>query len=328
MDARVDRGVHARARDRRARPWTWSSSAATPAAAGEARHFSIGPSSRFATRTGTSTGVGAVILDITARQRAPRRERKHAHALEQEARAAAEEAAAARTLPRRGERDPRRVARLRGHAGHASRAWRCRGSPTGARSTWSDPDGSLRRVTTAHVDPEKIELAEEWTRRYPTDPDAPTGASERAAHRARPRSYPEITDEMIVAGGARRRAPRPDPLARHARRDGRADDRPRPHARRDHASSPPRPAARYGDDDLLLAEELARRAATSIDNARLYSERSYIAQTLQHSLLPPHAARDPRARAGRALPPGGRGQRRGRRLLRRLRDRRPGAGRS
>jgi serine phosphatase RsbU (regulator of sigma subunit) len=45
---------------------------------------------------------------------------------------------------------------------------------------------------------------------------------------------------------------------------------------------------RYGDADLLLAEELARRAATSIDNARLYEERSYIARTLQQSLLPPH----------------------------------------
>jgi serine phosphatase RsbU (regulator of sigma subunit) len=44
----------------------------------------------------------------------------------------------------------------------------------------------------------------------------------------------------------------------------------------------------YGDDDLLLAEELARRAATAIDNARLYEERSYIARTLQQSLLPPH----------------------------------------
>jgi serine phosphatase RsbU (regulator of sigma subunit) len=45
---------------------------------------------------------------------------------------------------------------------------------------------------------------------------------------------------------------------------------------------------RYGDADLMLAEELARRAATSIDNARLYTERSYIARTLQQSLLPPH----------------------------------------
>jgi serine phosphatase RsbU (regulator of sigma subunit) len=35
-----------------------------------------------------------------------------------------------------------------------------------------------------------------------------------------------------------------------------------------------------------LAQELARRCATAIDNARLYMDRSYIARTLQQSLLP------------------------------------------
>jgi serine phosphatase RsbU (regulator of sigma subunit) len=39
--------------------------------------------------------------------------------------------------------------------------------------------------------------------------------------------------------------------------------------------------------DLELAVELARRAATAIDNARLYRDRSHIARTLQRSLLPP-----------------------------------------
>jgi serine phosphatase RsbU (regulator of sigma subunit) len=44
---------------------------------------------------------------------------------------------------------------------------------------------------------------------------------------------------------------------------------------------------RFSDDDVLLAEDLARRAAVAIDNARLYSERAQIARTLQDSLLPP-----------------------------------------
>ena len=38
--------------------------------------------------------------------------------------------------------------------------------------------------------------------------------------------------------------------------------------------------------DVQLAEELARRAATAIDNARLYTERTHIAHTLQAKLLP------------------------------------------
>src|SRR5947207_8623136 len=44
----------------------------------------------------------------------------------------------------------------------------------------------------------------------------------------------------------------------------------------------------FDHGDLALAEELAGRCALAIDNARLYRERSYIARTLQESLLPPH----------------------------------------
>src|SRR5205807_7019068 len=38
-----------------------------------------------------------------------------------------------------------------------------------------EPDGSLRRVAVAHVDPSKVELAHELNRRHPPDPDAPQG---------------------------------------------------------------------------------------------------------------------------------------------------------
>ena len=43
---------------------------------------------------------------------------------------------------------------------------------------------------------------------------------------------------------------------------------------------------RFDQRDLELAEELARRCATAVENARLYGERAYIARTLQESLLP------------------------------------------
>jgi len=46
---------------------------------------------------------------------------------------------------------------------------------------------------------------------------------------------------------------------------------------------------------LLLLEELGRRAALALDNARLYEERSAIATTLQRSLLPPALPRIPGA---------------------------------
>ena len=61
-----------------------------------------------------------------------------------------------------------------------------------------------------------------------------------------------------------------------------------------------------------MAEELARRAAVAIDNARLYRERSYIARTLQESLLPPELPEVPGAEvaarfhaAGEAIEVGG-----------------------
>ena len=47
-----------------------------------------------------------------------------------------------------------------------------------------------------------------------------------------------------------------------------------------------RSGRRFDEQDVELAQELARRCATAIDNARLYSERAYIARTLQQSLLP------------------------------------------
>jgi PAS domain S-box-containing protein len=43
---------------------------------------------------------------------------------------------------------------------------------------------------------------------------------------------------------------------------------------------------RYGPEDLVLAEDLARRAALALDNARLYENLGSIARTLQESLLP------------------------------------------
>jgi PAS domain S-box-containing protein len=42
----------------------------------------------------------------------------------------------------------------------------------------------------------------------------------------------------------------------------------------------------FGARHVALVKELARRASTALENARLYSERAYIAETLQQSLLP------------------------------------------
>jgi serine phosphatase RsbU (regulator of sigma subunit) len=44
----------------------------------------------------------------------------------------------------------------------------------------------------------------------------------------------------------------------------------------------------FDESDLELAQELARRAAIAIDNARVHAELRHTARTLQESLLPPH----------------------------------------
>ena len=51
----------------------------------------------------------------------------------------------------------------------------------------------------------------------------------------------------------------------------------------------------YSADDLNLAEDLARRAALSIDNARLFADRTHVAKVLQASLLPPELPEVPGA---------------------------------
>lgn len=62
---------------------------------------------------------------------------------------------------------------------------------------------------------------------------------------------------------------------------------------------------RYGESDVRLAEEIARRAAVRIDNARLYEERDHTAKVLQRSLLPPSLPSIPHVElAARYLPVG------------------------
>ncbi|MCZ7416174.1 SpoIIE family protein phosphatase [Streptomyces sp. WMMC897] len=50
---------------------------------------------------------------------------------------------------------------------------------------------------------------------------------------------------------------------------------------------------RFRQEILELAEDLSRRAALALDNARLYSERTAISQSLQRSLLPPELPQVP-----------------------------------
>jgi serine phosphatase RsbU (regulator of sigma subunit) len=68
-----------------------------------------------------------------------------------------------------------------------------------------------------------------------------------------------------------------------------------------------RSGRRFDEQDVELAQELARRCATAIDNARLYSDRAYIARTLQQSLLPVELPDVPGVEAAARFRPTGEG---------------------
>jgi PAS domain S-box-containing protein len=149
----------------------------------------------------------------------------------------------------------------------------------------ADDRGSIRNVALAYADPSKLELGEELRRRYPADPNSARGVSS-VIRTGEPRLYPDLPEELLVEAahdaehlemlrsiGAR--SVIIVPMTVGGRVIGAitfctAESR-----------------RRFDERDLELAHELGRRAATAVENARLYQERSHIARTLQRSLLPP-----------------------------------------
>src|SRR5438067_7269799 len=147
-----------------------------------------------------------------------------------------------------------------------------------------DADGTIRNVAVAHIDPAKVRWAREMQQRYPTDPASPTGVP-NVVRTGQSELYPQIPDEMLVAGAVDDehlellrqldiRSAMVVPIVARGRTLG---------AISLVGGNERRP---YDQDDLALAEELARRAALAVDNARLYTELSGIADTLQAELLP------------------------------------------
>ena len=64
---------------------------------------------------------------------------------------------------------------------------------------------------------------------------------------------------------------------------------------------------RFDTSDLAFAGELARRAATAVDTARLYQDRDQVARTLQRTLLPPTLPDIPYAEIAAVYHPAGEG---------------------
>jgi K+-sensing histidine kinase KdpD len=133
-----------------------------------------------------------------------------------------------------------------------------------------DQDQSLRRVAVAHVDPSDTELARELQRRYPPEPNAPHGIA-AALRTGKSLLIPEVSDvhHAAVARDADHlsllqrmgiRSVMTAPLRARGRTLG---------AITLLAAATQR---RYSENDLELAEEVARRMAVALDNAWLYHQ--------------------------------------------------------
>ena len=147
-----------------------------------------------------------------------------------------------------------------------------------------DEDGDRHPVAVAHTDPDMIRHAEQLRQYEPERLDPEQGLG-RVLHTGEAVLYPQIPDAMLVTAAV----------------DDRHLELLRAVGMRSAAMVPMRTGNRsvgaltlvnaesgrtLDRFDLELAEQVAARAAVAIENARLYSERSLIAHTLQQSLLP------------------------------------------
>ena len=161
----------------------------------------------------------------------------------------------------------------------------------------------LEQVAFAHADPAMHALAAGYARRWPVRIDRPGGAAE-VLRTGVPLIVPEVTPEMyepVLAPEQRAelqqlglRSVIVAPMATPERTVGLL------------SLVTAQSGRRFTDADVELALELARRSATAIENARLYSQLDHVATTLQTSLLPPALPEVPGWRfASLYLPAGG-----------------------
>jgi signal transduction histidine kinase len=135
-----------------------------------------------------------------------------------------------------------------------------------------DAEGTINRLTTAHVDPDKLTIADRLSELLPLDPDAPTGVP-NVIRTQQPELTSDVTDAMIESALADAppfvletllslglRSVMVVPIVARGRTIGAI------------TFAAAESGRRYKDQDLASAMDLARRASIAVDNARLYTE--------------------------------------------------------
>jgi signal transduction histidine kinase len=151
-----------------------------------------------------------------------------------------------------------------------------------------ESDGTLKRLAVVHSDPAMVEWAYELQRRYPPDPNAPQGVY-NVVRTGQSEFMWDIPEEMLLAAAQNQeqidmirklglKSVMTIPLMAHGRALGAL------------ALVMSESGRHYGPADLALAEDLARRAALLIDNARLYQDSQQLNATLEQRVTERTAA--------------------------------------
>ncbi|HEY9227071.1 MAG TPA: GAF domain-containing sensor histidine kinase [Gemmatimonadaceae bacterium] len=156
-------------------------------------------------------------------------------------------------------------------------------------------DGEIRQLALVHVDPAMVQRARELAAKYPTPIDAPTGVP-HVIRTGQPQLITRITDDTL------REFAQDEEHLKIMRSAGMHSAMIVPMIARGTTIGAltlisVRPSVEYDADSLALADQLARRAAIAIDNARLYraalaaneSKAAFLA-TMSHELRTPLTA--------------------------------------
>ena len=146
-----------------------------------------------------------------------------------------------------------------------------------------DENGSINRLTVAHIDPAKVSWANELLAKYPPDPDAAYGVA-NVIRTGLPELFGEIPEELLV--DATGDEPELLTILRELGLKSTicvpliARDKPLGAITFVSAES----GRRYDDSDLATAQDLARHAAIAVDNALLFREAEAARRQAQESL--------------------------------------------
>jgi PAS domain S-box-containing protein len=147
-----------------------------------------------------------------------------------------------------------------------------------------DEDGQREPVAVAHTDPSKLEMAERLRAFEPEELDPKQGLG-LVRSTGEPVLYKDIPDELLLEAAVDdehlallravgMRAVLIVPMVARSRTIGAL------------SLVSAESGRTFDQSDVEFAEQIAERAALAVENARLYSQRTAVARTLQSSLLP------------------------------------------